>query len=252
MMAGGAALFGCSRPDPWVEGTDFPRPTVDSLPLGTPQPQFEAAFGAPFTRQEHLGGGSPGTFMYSGGAQYLPMLPPDAQVDDRILNYIYRINMPDDTGHNLRAYKTLYAGFRDGRLAYWDYHSNRTDASGTRFNADAVAELKRGETTLAQAVSLLGQPSTLHLAWTIPPGTTLLPGRLVKPFAYTSTALRYEMTVDEPGNKQVDTTLFLLFDPSGRLRSADLQKQEHEKQAFPQPFVPAPTTVFIPVHAAHR
>lgn len=247
-----AALSGCARPDPWLEGKDFPRPTVESLPLGTPEPQFEAQFGAPSTQQEHIGGGNAGALIMSGGAQYLPMTPPDTQVDDRILSYVYRTNGQNETLSGRQAFKTLWAGFRDGKLVFWDYHSNRADASGTRFNADAIAGLKNGETTIPQAVALLGQPSTLHLSWTVPPGTAFTGVPLQRPFPYTSTGLRYEMTVDEPGNKQVDTTLNLLFGPSGRLKSADLQKQEHEKQAFPQPFAPRATTVFIPVPAAHR
>jgi hypothetical protein len=252
MISGAAVLFGCSRPDPWVEGADFPRPTVESVPLGTAQAQFEAAFGAPFTQQEHLGGGSPGTFMLSGGAQYLPMAPAGTQVDDRILSYVYRTDSQDDAGQRLHAFKTLWAGFRDGKLVFWDYHSNRSDASGTQFNADASARLKKGETTMPQAVAVLGQPATLYTAMTIPQSATPSPLPILKPFPYTSVGLRYEMSVDEPGHKQRDTRLTLVFDPSGRLKIADLDKSEHEKQEFSQPFAPAPATVFIPVPSAHR
>jgi len=250
MICGAAALFGCSRPDPWVEGTDFPRPTLESVPLGTAQAQFEAAFGAPFTQQEHLGGSNPAALMLAGGGQYLPIAPSGTQVDDRILTYVYRTNAQDDAGHRQHAFKTLWVGFRDGKLVYWDYHSNRTDASSTRFNADAVAGLKKGETTLPQAVAQLGQPSTMYWAATLPPSPT--PSPAVFPFPYTSTGVRYEMSLDEPGNKQVDTTLILKFDPSGRLKYADLETREHEKEAFPQPFMPVPRTVFIPAPSVHR
>jgi outer membrane protein assembly factor BamE (lipoprotein component of BamABCDE complex) len=244
------SLLGCTRPDPWIEGTDFPRPTVQDVPSGLPQTQFESVFGKPFTQQEHIGASSPGTFM-SVGAQYFPMVRPGTQVDDRILGYVYRSD-DQDQGHRLRAFKTLWAGFRDGKLVFWDYHSNRADASGTHFNAEAVGSLKKGETTISQAVALLGQPGTLFPAVTRPPGPPLPAVLFLQQLPYTSTGLRYEMTEDEAGNKQLDTTLILTFDPAGKLKDTELDKREHEKQAFPQPFVPSPTTVFIPLPAGHR
>ena len=251
VMAVTAILLGCSRPDPWVEGIDFPRPTLANLPLGAAQVQSQQEFGKPFTQEEHQGGGNAGGFMFSGGGQFMPMAPPDTQVDDRILNYVYRTDEFVGTGHKSRAFKTLYAGFRNGNLVFWDYHSNDVGASGTQFDADAVTALKNGQTTLQQAVSLLGQPSTLFSAMTVPSDTSSSV-TILKPFPYTSTGLRYEMTTDEPDNKQLDTTLALVFDPSGRLKYADLKKSEHEKTVFPQPFVRQPMTVFIPTPSVHH
>src|SRR4029453_325778 len=173
----------CRIPAPALAGVcllaaDFSRPDPASFTLGkTTEPEIRQRFGAPDGEATGLVGD--------------PSLP--------VLRYTYTAMAAD-----MVAARAMVYTFNAGRLVGFDYSSSFA-AAQTSFDEAAAKRIKRGQTTGAEAGTLLGNPTGQFI---YPSAYVTVPGRRADVYSYART----ERTSAGAALDQVSRVLALVFD----------------------------------------
>jgi hypothetical protein len=130
-------------------GRDFPTPANDEMTLGqmTPTEAFKR-FGEPFRKSVVASSGG-NLNVQTTDERPASLRPAAVEGVTQVWTYIYTVSSGS---------RSMLLTFWNDRLVFYNFASNFSDQS-TNFEEGKVSEIRRGSTTYADVVALLGKPS---------------------------------------------------------------------------------------------
>ncbi|MFA5121581.1 hypothetical protein [Zavarzinia sp.] len=221
-----ACLLGaCAR------GQDVARPTMASVVLGgSTEAQIVQAFGTPSSRRQQV---APVPSAEQLAAVKSPFDAVPAEGGYSRIEYEY--SKPDGLDGTGGGTRVCFFAFMNDRLISYDWISGFADNS-SQFDESRIASIKRGATTKAQIVELLGEPT----------GQAIYPavrdkGMLLLSYSYVGLTPRQRLLFDR-SRQIVLSFLEVLIAPDGKV--VDYRSRSETK---PMPQAPASSPTFMPI-----
>jgi hypothetical protein len=216
-----AALAGCAPP----VGTDFVRPTPDTVTLGaTTEEEVRARYGKP--RTERAWGRSESELAREIGAPFGA-----ARVSGTLseLYYYYENRAGVAATQGVDPSKSVKFWFYNGKLAGWQSHSSfRADSSG--FDAAKVRDIQAWKSLRGDLIGLLGLPAGVRMH-------PMVPGEDQQMLTW------FAFEFDTASRESRARTLNVLVNGLGVVLDV---RYDHSAKPIPPP--PAPAYVPVPIY----